>query len=178
MLLCWSIKNTRVCGIWQLARTRRLSTVVYLLTLVLRLLQAPERKFLLPCDVVAVQFSSLYPHLLAVGLANGNIRVYNMSEASSDPLLDSSGNDPASKHTQPVWDLAWSTMQHAGQSSGEGLVSIATDGHVLFWDLQKGMEPLSLMKVKRVHGDVKPAAEIADSSTSAKRKQQQCVPVM
>jgi WD40 repeat protein len=59
LVCCWSIKNT----------------------------EYPERYYNTNSGVTALAFSNKYPNLLAVGLFNGNILVYDVRNNNTKPLI-------------------------------------------------------------------------------------------
>jgi WD40 repeat protein len=59
LVCCWSIKNT----------------------------EYPERYYLTNSGVTALAFSNKFPNLLAVGLFNGNILVYDVRNNNTKPLI-------------------------------------------------------------------------------------------
>ncbi|KAE8609634.1 hypothetical protein XENTR_v10011864 [Xenopus tropicalis] len=121
MACCWSLKNI----MW------------------------PERIFHCECGVTAVDFSAVHPNLLAVGMYNGTVAIYNVQNNEDFPVLDSSDNP--NKHTSPVWQLKW--IEHdrgnLGDDKGEILVSVCADGRITRWHIRKGLDCNDLMKLKR-----------------------------
>ncbi|TPX30656.1 hypothetical protein SeMB42_g07886 [Synchytrium endobioticum] len=125
LILCWSLKNPE----W------------------------PERIYPAKSPVTALDFSVSNPCLLAAGYMDGRLAVYDVR--IKDPMhgmvLDSS--DVPGKHRDPVWELKWIERERAvgdGNSRGEVLVSVSTDGRVVQWLIRKGLECSNLMTLKRV----------------------------
>ncbi|XP_078525061.1 dynein axonemal intermediate chain 4 [Lissotriton helveticus] len=118
---CWSLKNTT----W------------------------PER--ILPCEagVTALDFSTSNPNLLAVGMYNGTVAIYNVQNNNSIPVMDS--NQSPGKHTSPVWQLKWLDQDRCtlGEDKGEMLISVSADGRITRWYMRKGLDSTDLMKIKR-----------------------------
>ncbi|XP_077981202.1 dynein axonemal intermediate chain 4-like [Glandiceps talaboti] len=109
----------------------------------------PERVFHTESGVTAMDFSATNPNLLAVGLYDGTVAIYNVRITSNDPVLDSFESN--GKHSAPVWQLKWIEKDRgSGDEKGEVLVSISTDGRVTQWMIRKGFECADLMKLKRV----------------------------
>eukprot|EP00057_Strongylocentrotus_purpuratus_P025727 XP_011680201.1 PREDICTED: WD repeat-containing protein 78 [Strongylocentrotus purpuratus] len=109
----------------------------------------PERVFNCEAGVTAMDFSVSNPNLLAVGLYNGTVAIYNVRASSDEPILDS--YESRSKHAAPVWQLQW-VEKERGSSNDERvevLVSISTDGRVAQWQIRKGFESAELMKLKK-----------------------------
>lgn len=59
-----------------------------------------------------MDFSKLNPNLLAVGLYDGTIAVYNVKVPGSYPVIDTFESNQ--RHTAPVWQLQW-TKKDKGQ---------------------------------------------------------------
>mmetsp|Transcript_13388 Transcript_13388/g.46618 ORF Transcript_13388/g.46618 Transcript_13388/m.46618 type:complete len:792 (-) Transcript_13388:319-2694(-) len=113
----------------------------------------PERVIELGSGCTALDFSTKTPHLLAVGMHDGTVAIYNVRAhgaaddggAAAAPMLDSEHS--AGKHMDPVWQVQWVGK---GSERGESLVSISTDGRVVEWSMKKGLEDACLMVLKRV----------------------------
>ncbi|XP_075688914.1 dynein axonemal intermediate chain 4 isoform X2 [Rhinoderma darwinii] len=121
---CWSLKNTT----W------------------------PERIYNCESGVTALDFSASSPNLLAVGMYNGTVAIYDVQKKENIPVLDS--NDNPNKHTCPVWQVKW--IEHdssLGEDKGEILVSICADGRITRWHIRKGLDCSDLMRLKRTAKD-------------------------
>ncbi|XP_063795210.1 dynein axonemal intermediate chain 4 isoform X2 [Pseudophryne corroboree] len=125
LVCCWSLKNTT----W------------------------PERIYHCDSGVTALDFSVSSPDLLAVGMYNGTVAIYNVQNKDNVPVLDSSDNP--NKHTCPVWQLKWVEQDHGslGEDKGEILVSISADGRITRWRIRKGLDCNDLMRLKRTGSD-------------------------
>lgn len=120
----------------------------------------PERVYTCPAGVTAVDFSLTHPNLLAVGLYDGTVAIYNVRRRNNETILDSAldlnvdncdYNEASGKHTGPVWQLKWIEKERgSGEDRVEVLVSISQDGRVTQWSIRKGFESYDLMKLKRV----------------------------
>ncbi|XP_040264439.1 dynein intermediate chain 4, axonemal [Bufo bufo] len=121
---CWSLKNTT----W------------------------PERIYYCESGVTALDFSASSPNLLAVGMYDGTVAIYNVQNKESVPVLDSSDNP--NKHTCPVWQVKWIEQDSSlGEDKGEILVSICADGRITRWHIRKGLDCSDLMRLKRTGKD-------------------------
>jgi len=110
----------------------------------------PERYFHLSSGVTAVDFSAAHPNLLAVGMYDGTIAIYNVRNRNDMPALDSF--ESQGKHSSPVWQVRWVDRdQGSGEERDEILISISADGRVTKWSIRKGFECTDLMKLKRVN---------------------------
>ncbi|KAH6573738.1 hypothetical protein BASA60_005920 [Batrachochytrium salamandrivorans] len=131
LILCWSVKNPE----W------------------------PERIYTSQHAVTSIDFSRMNPSLLAAGLSDGRIVIYDVRRKDETPVLDNSMNG---KHQDPVWELKWVERERVTgdeQSRGETLVSVSTDGRVTQWMVRKGLEFTDLMTLKRLPKEkISPAA--------------------
>uniref|UniRef100_A0A4W3J4J1 Dynein axonemal intermediate chain 4 n=1 Tax=Callorhinchus milii TaxID=7868 RepID=A0A4W3J4J1_CALMI len=100
----------------------------------------PERIYTCENGVTALDFSTVHPNLLAVGMYDGTVALYNLCELSALPALDSS--DSLNMHTGPVWQLKWIEQDRLskGDEKVETLISISADGRITKWHLGKGLE--------------------------------------
>lgn len=121
LVMCWSLKNP----------------------------EYPERVYTCKEGVTAADFSRVNPSLLAVGLYDGGVAVYNVRQTSDEPILDSFLSP--GKHTAPVWQIKWIEKERgSGEESAEVLISISTDGRVCQWSIRKGFECYDLMRLKKM----------------------------
>ena len=107
----------------------------------------PEKVIKTVSGVTAIDFSSAHPNMLAVGMYNGTVAIYDTrkEEDFDVPVLESGAM--GSKHMDPVWQVKWVDK---GPERGESLVTIATDGRVLEWSMKKGLMMTPLMVLKRI----------------------------
>ncbi|NXC42365.1 WDR78 protein, partial [Penelope pileata] len=108
----------------------------------------PERIFQCEHGVTALDFSTTKPNLLAVGMYNGTIVIYDVQSRNSTTLFDS--GECSDKHTGPVWQLKWVEQDRgATEDDRERLISISADGQIAKWLIWKGLHCIDLMKIKR-----------------------------
>lgn len=108
----------------------------------------PERVFTCKEGVTALDFSKAYPNLLAVGMYDGGVAIYNVASMKDEPIVDNF-HTPG-KHTAPVWHIKWIEKERgSGEETSEVVVSISTDGRVTQWSIRKGFECYDIMKLKR-----------------------------
>lgn len=74
-----------------------------------------------------------YPNMIAVGLYDGTIAVYNIMNKSEEPLYRCSTNI---KHTDPVWSIKWQYEQVEGPFQ-VSIISISSDGLIKRWRVIK-----------------------------------------
>lgn len=108
----------------------------------------PERIYTSEAGVTAVDFSTSNPNLLAVGLYDGTVAIYNVRSKKNQAVLDSF--DSQGKHTAPVWQLKWIEKDRGSDDRAEVLISVSTDGKIAQWSIRKGFECQDLMKLKRM----------------------------
>ncbi len=127
----------------------------------------PEKVLKTPFPVTALDFSTISPAILAVGMFNGDVAIYDVRREHDwgKPLESAEGISGG--HSDPVWlvhlqfdvwnyyhcnvlyfcrHLKWLVK---GQDRTETLVSISTDGNVLEWSFKKGILVQLLMQLKR-----------------------------
>ena len=109
--------------------------------------QFPERVLTATAGVTALDFSSKNPNLLAVGLYDGTVAIYDLRNEGNDPVLKSAQGE--GKHMDPVWQVQWVTQGSGDGSEEEVLVSISTDGSVTQWSITKSLTYQTLMVLKR-----------------------------
>ncbi|XP_040533131.1 dynein axonemal intermediate chain 4 [Gallus gallus] len=109
----------------------------------------PERIFQCEHGVTALDFSMATPNLLAVGMYNGTIVVYDVQSSDSTTVFHS--RECSAKHTGPVWQLKWVEWDIGTREGNkrERLISISADGRITQWFIQEGLGCIDLMKIKR-----------------------------
>uniref|UniRef100_T1IMP6 Dynein axonemal intermediate chain 4 n=1 Tax=Strigamia maritima TaxID=126957 RepID=T1IMP6_STRMM len=114
----------------------------------LKNLRFPERISECKLGVTAISFSKKNPALLAVGLHDGTIMLGLVREQSNTWIMDSS--DANELHIGPIWKLLWiQRTQGLAEEKKEFLLSACEDAHICQWFLRKGMESVTLMRVKQ-----------------------------
>ncbi|XP_067385458.1 dynein axonemal intermediate chain 4 isoform X2 [Channa argus] len=114
----------------------------------------PERVFHCSSAVTALDFSANNPKQLAVGMHDGNIAIYNVSQ---DKSHDINSSECPNKHLGPVWQLSW-TPQELGLTGErvEALFSVSEDGRISKWFVfSSGLDCIDLMKLKRIRNTTK-----------------------
>ncbi|CAF0742012.1 unnamed protein product [Adineta steineri] len=113
-------------------------------------LEFPERHYQTNASVTSLSFSIKHPNLLAVGLFNGNICVFDLNENNTFPIVDTNKYDK--KHTNPVWQIEWNERDRSSEiDNSEILISISSDGRIIRWTLRKEFEATDLMHLKPYH---------------------------
>ncbi len=105
----------------------------------------PEYSFTTESGVMSVDFHKKHPALLAVGLYDGTVMVFDIRTKKNEPIYKS--NVRTAKHTDPVWQVLWDSED----TKGLNFFSISSDGRVTNWILMKNkLEPEEVMKLKLV----------------------------
>ena len=92
---------------------------------------------------MSVDFHPKHPALLAVGLYDGTVQVFDIRLKSNTPIYASTVR--TMKHTDPVWQVKWNDEPELS------FFSISSDGRVSSWALMKNkLEPEEVMKLKLV----------------------------
>jgi dynein intermediate chain 1 len=93
----------------------------------------PEFVYQTESGVMSCQFHPQHPSMIAVGLYDGSVLVYNIQKKTDQPVFKSS-NKGASKHTDPVWQVSW---QKDDLDDNLVFFSVSSDGRVIQWTLLK-----------------------------------------
>ena len=112
----------------------------------------PERAISLPSGVTSIDFSSTRPYILAAGLYDGTIAIFDTRLPTDKPIFES--NMESGKHSDTVWQVKW--IVRGGDHQTESLVSLSTDGRVKEWFMKKGLSHIDLMTLKRVPNQTGP----------------------
>ncbi|XP_051498697.1 dynein axonemal intermediate chain 1 [Apus apus] len=100
----------------------------------------PEYVFSSESGIMCLDFHNDHPSLMAVGFYDGNVAIYNLKKATSQPSYKSSAK--SGKHTEPVWQVKW---QKDDMDNHLNFFSISSDGRIVSW---------TLVKNELVHTDV------------------------
>jgi len=109
----------------------------------------PDHVIETPTGVMCIAFSHTHHNLLAAGMYDGTVCVYDIGRRDKKPFLESGY---LQKHTGPVWELRWVDQN---SDRGEKLVSISSDGRITQWTMKKGLDHTDLFKLKKVPNPAK-----------------------
>ena len=114
--------------------------------------QYPEKVFKFTSSVTTVAFSLKNFEILAVGLHDGKVLLYDiaMQVSFSSPMLDSAFSP--GRHMSAVSKLQWVVDTH--QDASEQLVSVSVDGRILKWSSKKGLSVSPLITLKRTDAKI------------------------
>ena len=104
----------------------------------------PEYKYeSLPTGVMCLDWHPSSPALLAAGLYDGTVLVYDVRNKHNKPIYESTVR--TQKHTDPVWQIRWNPET----DKKFNFYSISSDGRVMNWSLMKNkLEPEEVFKLK------------------------------
>jgi WD40 repeat protein len=123
--------------------------------------------------VTSLDFSATMPNILAAGLYDGTICLWDVAmvftgRSDGSPALVSNKLSPGAP-SDAVWQIQWVRKEEDGMGGGgratEVLVSISTDGKVTEWTIHKGLQAAPLMTLKRARAV--PPAEAAPATGGA-----------
>jgi dynein intermediate chain 1 len=131
VICCYSLKNTRF----------------------------PEYVFNTDAGVCCLDWHPSHPAVLAVGLYDGTVLVYDVRARTKKPIYQSTVR--TNKHTDPVWEVRWNNDESSGTLN---FFSISSDGRVSNWFLMKNrLESEEVMELKLMSGQ---AGSSEDDETS------------
>lgn len=106
----------------------------------------PEMIFQTDDGVMSMDFHPTAYALLAVGLYDGVVLVYDVRNKNKLPIYQSSVK--SKKHTDPVWQIMW----NPDISVYYNFYSISSDGRVMNWILMKDkLEPEEVIRLKLIN---------------------------
>ena len=92
----------------------------------------PEFSFTTESGVTCLDFHPQHSSLLAVGLYDGTVLVFDVRQQGNLPIFQSTAK--TGKHTDPVWQVYW---QEEDIAKNLNFFSISSDGRVTLWTLSK-----------------------------------------
>ncbi|XP_040294075.1 cytoplasmic dynein 2 intermediate chain 2 isoform X1 [Bufo bufo] len=93
----------------------------------------PDTVLDVPSSVMCLAFHPSRPSLIAGGLFNGEVLVWDTSR-TDDPLIGRTGLSIDS-HMDPVYQVRW--LQEVAQSHRLQVLSVSSDGKILVWQMEK-----------------------------------------
>ncbi|XP_042660758.1 dynein axonemal intermediate chain 1 isoform X2 [Tyto alba] len=109
----------------------------------------PEYVFSSESGIMCLDFHNDHPYLVAVGFYDGNVAIYNLKKATSQPSYKSSAK--SGKHTEPVWqnelvhtDVIKLSVEGTTMQGPEGL-QLQTLGCGTSFDFHKKIDYLFLV---------------------------------
>lgn len=154
--LCWNPKYKDLFavgyGSYEFGRKK---SVGYICLCTLKNNMSPEMTIQTDDHVMSLDFHPQSPALLAVGLYNGVVLVYDIRNKNKQPIYSSSIK--TKKHTDPVWQVKWASNEVNLESDSKTdkhlhFYSISSDGRVMNWIMMKDkLEPEEVIRLKLVN---------------------------
>ncbi|KAI8913371.1 WD40-repeat-containing domain protein, partial [Gorgonomyces haynaldii] len=92
----------------------------------------PEQAYATESGVMCIHSHPQHPSMLAVGLYDGTVLVYNLQKKIDGPIYKSTSK--GGRHTDPVWQVNW---QKDDLDDNLNFLSVSSDGRVTQWTLLK-----------------------------------------
>eukprot|EP01028_Stygiella_incarcerata_P013955 TRINITY_DN871_c0_g1_i2.p1 TRINITY_DN871_c0_g1~~TRINITY_DN871_c0_g1_i2.p1 ORF type:complete len:642 (-),score=165.42 TRINITY_DN871_c0_g1_i2:225-2150(-) len=92
----------------------------------------PEYMFMMEHGVMTVDFHPQHSSLLAVGLYDGTVMIFDVRQKVNRAIFQSTIK--SGKHTDPVWQVCWQDEELAKNLN---FFSVSSDGRVTNWTLSK-----------------------------------------
>ncbi|KAF5304719.1 hypothetical protein FQA39_LY09496 [Lamprigera yunnana] len=92
----------------------------------------PEYICMTESAVMCIDIHKKYPYMVAVGLFDGNVMVYNIQATYKEPAYQS--NSVTQKHNDIVWEIKWGPDLQDGEMN---FFSVSSDGKVNHWILMQ-----------------------------------------
>jgi dynein intermediate chain 1 len=112
----------------------------------------PEMAFELDSGVMCLHIHPKHAFLMAVGLYDGSVCVYNTGNKTASPMYRSTAK--TGKHADPVWQISW---QNNSEDDNLNFYSVSSDGRVVSWTIVKNelrCEDVALLTTPTKAGDV------------------------
>lgn len=160
--MCWNEYNHDLLVVGYGSKQNSFHREGYVVCWSLRNQQYPEKLFKVSSSVTAVAFSSKKPELLAIGLHDGRVLLFDIAlqRNFSAPLLDSAFSP--GRHMAAVSKLQWVVDTHLGVS--EHLVSMSVDGRVMQWSSKKGLSATHVITLKRTNNNLYNKGKLPNSA--------------
>lgn len=114
----------------------------------------PEYVFTTDSGVMCLDFHPQHASLLAVGLYDGTVMIFDVRAKINKPIFQSTIK--TSKHTDPVWQVHW---QAEDLAKNLNFFSVSSDGRVTNWTLSKNeLQYTNVMELK-LNSASNPAAD-------------------
>ncbi|KAH6586463.1 hypothetical protein BASA50_000418 [Batrachochytrium salamandrivorans] len=92
----------------------------------------PEYVYATETGVMCLHFHPQHPFMIAAGLYDGSVVVYNIQKKIDTPIFKSTTK--GGHHTDPVWQVCW---QNDDLDDNLNFYSVSSDGRVMQWTLLK-----------------------------------------
>ncbi|KAG7263212.1 hypothetical protein CRUP_031755 [Coryphaenoides rupestris] len=128
----------------------------------------PEYIYPTAAGVMCLHIHQRLSHLVAVGLYDGSVAVYNLKEEREEdgggvPQPAYRSTAKAGKHTDPVWQVRW---QSDDMDNNHNFYSISSDGRVVSWTLIKNELVFSDVIKLSLEGALPECLEVAEQPST------------
>lgn len=117
--------------------------------------------------VCSLDFSPVRPNLLAAGLSDGTVCIWDIQRAIKRggvcPPYLSSDKLSTGSHTSASWAVLWRVVPQ--DPEGHTLLSTSSDGRVIEWSIRKGLLPSTILTLKRPRGTNEQSGTSATSNS-------------
>lgn len=152
--LCWNCADLFAVGYGSYEFARQGPGMIACFTL--KNPSFPEFVFHTEAGVMSLDFHPQQPFLMAVGLYDGSVLVFNLQNKSDTPIYKSARQY---KHSDPVWQVSW---QKDDLDENRNFFSVSSDGRVTQWTLSKN----ELVHTDIIHLTMSPVAGSAGALAS------------
>ncbi|KAJ3064774.1 cytoplasmic dynein with WD40 domain, partial [Podochytrium sp. JEL0797] len=128
--VCWNPKNTDLFAVGYGSYDFSKQGPGMIACFTLKNTSHPEFLYTTDSGVMSLDFHPQHPSMIAVGLYDGSVLVYNMQKKVDGPLFRC--NPKNGKHTDPVWQVCW---QKDDLDDNMNFFSVSSDGRVAQWTL-------------------------------------------
>lgn len=126
--VCWNPKNTDLFAVGYGSYDFSKQGPGMIACFTLKNPSNPEFLYLTDSGVMCLDFHPQHPSMIAVGLYDGSVLVYNMQKKTDVQLFKCNNG----KHTDPVWQVCW---QKDDLDDNMNFFSVSSDGRVAQWTL-------------------------------------------
>ncbi|XRA97247.1 flagellar outer dynein arm intermediate chain 1 [Pycnococcus provasolii] len=119
----------------------------------------PEYTFTTESGVMALDFHPQHANLLAVGLYDGTVAVFDVRNKLNKPIYMSTVK--TGKHTDPVWQVSWAEED---MSKNLSFYSVSSDGRVTMWEMSKSELAYQNVMELRLTGSGSSESNVDDDS--------------
>ncbi|OAF66967.1 WD repeat-containing protein 78, partial [Intoshia linei] len=114
----------------------------------LKNIEHPKRMHQFSTGVISCDFSKKNPNILAIGLHDGRIILFDVTLDENPVVLDNMNNPD--KNIGIIWKLCWVIIEEKNDVIKlENLYSASQDGRITYWDKEKRFEANDIMLMKR-----------------------------
>ncbi|XP_023241796.1 WD repeat-containing protein 78-like [Centruroides sculpturatus] len=148
--LCWNEKNTDVLAIGYSHNKHPIANKGYVCCWCIKNCEVPERIYEAPYGVKCVKFCNMTPYLLAAGMYEGAIAIYDVRSTKPDAILNNL--ESSFRPIGIIWDLHWNCNEK--EEKKYSVISISDDGNILQWTTDNKLECVPLMHLTKISNNL------------------------